>query len=911
MVLLRLHLILRIILVLITAANVAGSKVSSVMATLVVALLCFPFGVRAEAPVSPPAPAIVPPSPLAVAEAAYPPDALATRETVEVVLELTLDATGAVSEAEVRGTPLPSFARAAREAALRSRFHPATQDGEPIACRIEFTYRFSAPVVEGRLEGRITLSTAAPAVGARVLVSAGRELRTGPDGTFVLESLAPGRYEVEVIAEGHAPARSTVEVTAGHTTELTLTLAANEATRSVEPTFQTTVRSSAAETLRQSAQAVKVVEIEQARQRSSDLGEVLARTEGVGVQRGGGLGSGTRFSLNGLTDDQVRILLDGVPLEFAGLPFGIASVPVNLVERVEIYRGVVPVRFGSDALGGAVNLVTDRATRGTHAAASYQVGSFGTHRLSLSARHLFDSGFFVRADGYLDRAQNDYKVDVQVPDARGKLAPARVSRFHDGYAATGARAELGFVNRPWAKRFALQGFFGESEKELQHNPVMTIPYGEATYGRTAAGAMLRYEHKPVDALAIDVAGGWSYGATTFLDVSSCVYDWYGTCVRQRLQPGETTADNRAHDQMIWQHAAFMRANAAWALSKAHTLRLGLAPTFVTRTGEERRTPAGERDPMSAVRDLTTFVSGLEYEAKLRGGTLENVVFGKWYRQGAHSVERLPDGSALDEGRTTSRFGVGDALRYRLFEGIDAKLSYEWATRLPRADEIFGDGGLQGANLELRPESSHNVNLGVSVRKELAPAGAVRGEVSGFLRDASDLIVLLGDEVFSYQNVSSARSTGIEASAGWTSPGRYFWLDGNATWQDFRNTSSDGAFATFAGDPIPNRPYLFANASARVRVPGLGTQLGELNVLWNMRWVHEFYRGWASRGLKSSKQIVPSQQTHAVALTYVLDTKPVGFTFSAEVQNLFDAQVYDFFGAQRPGRAFFFKTTASL
>ena len=41
-------------------------------------------------------------------------------------------------------------------------------------------------------------------------------------------------------------------------------------------------------------------------------------------------------------------------------PFGIANVPVNLIERVEIYRGVVPIRFGADALGGAVNLVSDQ-----------------------------------------------------------------------------------------------------------------------------------------------------------------------------------------------------------------------------------------------------------------------------------------------------------------------------------------------------------------------------------------------------------------------------------------------------------------------------------------------------------------------------------------------------------------------
>src|SRR5262249_42728125 len=160
--------------------------------------------------------------------------------------------------------------------------------------------------------------------------------------------------------------------------------------------------------------------------------------EGVGVRRGGGLGAGTRFSLNGLTDDQVRFFLDGVPLERAGYPFGIANVPVNLVERVEIYSGVVPVRFGADALGGAVNLVSDHDLRGQKVGASYEVGSFDTHRVTLSGRYQDEAtGLMARATGFFDYARNDYPVDVEAPDESGRLSPARVHRFHDAYRATG------------------------------------------------------------------------------------------------------------------------------------------------------------------------------------------------------------------------------------------------------------------------------------------------------------------------------------------------------------------------------------------------------------------------------------------------------------------------------------------
>ena len=75
---------------------------------------------------------------------------------------------------------------------------------------------------------------------------------------------------------------------------------------------------SKAQRLRQSAEAVQVIDNDVARKRTSDLGEVMARAAGITVQRAGGLGSETRFSLNGLEGDQIRFFMDGVPLGFAG-----------------------------------------------------------------------------------------------------------------------------------------------------------------------------------------------------------------------------------------------------------------------------------------------------------------------------------------------------------------------------------------------------------------------------------------------------------------------------------------------------------------------------------------------------------------------------------------------------------------
>lgn len=151
---------------------------------------------------------------------------------------------------------------------------------------------------------------------------------------------------------------------------------------------------SEAEQLQQSPDAVHVIDLRREQGHAADLGEVLARAQGIAVLRDGGLGSGMRFSLNGLYDDQIRFFLDEVPLPLAGYAIDIVNVPVNLIERVDVYRGVVPIRFGADALGGVVNLVTDRSYQ-SDAGLSYQVGSFGTHRLTLHGRYRHEPSGFV------------------------------------------------------------------------------------------------------------------------------------------------------------------------------------------------------------------------------------------------------------------------------------------------------------------------------------------------------------------------------------------------------------------------------------------------------------------------------------------------------------------------------------
>ncbi|HKO49832.1 MAG TPA: TonB-dependent siderophore myxochelin receptor MxcH [Polyangiaceae bacterium] len=769
----------------------------------------------------------------------------------QVVLKLQIDRNGKVSAVQVSRTLDPTLDAAAVAAAERLQFEPAQRGDQRVASTISFAYDFAA----------VAASAPRPAVV------------TAPESAS--SSLPPAHVVTEPAAV------------------------------SAPPTEVVVLGTSKADRVRESAQAVDVLELEKDQRKSADLGELLGRTRGVTVQRAGGLGSYARFALNGLEGDQIRFFLDGVPLDYAGFSFGLANVPVNLVKRVEVYRGVVPTRFGADALGGAVDLLTDeRLANG--AAFSYQVGAFETHRLTAQATAASRRGLFLSTNAFYDTTQNDYLVDVEVPDRFGKLAPARVRRFHDAYRAKGLALEAGLSNPGRTRLLSIRAHYSDSEKEIQNSPTMAVPYGEVTQKTRAAGSYLRYRDHFRRDLFLDAVGGYNFGRTGFRDVSRCVFNWFGECVRDRIVPGEIEAGGR--DVVTDTQAVFFRGTLEWRAARLHRLRLSTTPEWVLRSVEERNpTTLSGISATEGTQRLVTAVNGLEYQADLFDERLQNVAFGKSYVQAASSTRRLPMDRSENLERSTLEWGMGDALRYRVLPELWAKVSYEYATRLPRVEEVFGDGALTQANLELRPEVSHNLNAGAAGRIEAPRTGSLRGEINLFYRDTEDLIRRTGAALYySFQNVARARTFGVEASARIANRGDRVSLDVAATILDSRNRSTSGPYAAQEGDRIPNRPFAFGSATLTVRWPALVLSNDVLSTGWTTRYIHEFYRNWESLGARESKAMIPSQLVHTASVVYELTSPGATVATSFELQNVTDERSYDFFGVQRPGRAAFFK-----
>ena len=781
--------------------------------------------------------------------------------------------------------------------------------------------------VPASLSGTITDRQKEPIPGITVqLQGTQKGAITDAEGKYIISNIQPGTYTIEVSGVSYEKQEFQLTFTAGE--KITRSVTLKESTSKLDEVVVT--GKSEARELALSAKSVQVIETREVKLKSADLGEVLAQTEGVNVQRAGGLGSNIRFSLNGLSGDQIRFFYDGIPLNFTPYAFGIANVPVNAIDRVEIYKGVVPIQFGADALGGAVNLVSPEVYDGLTGSASYQIGSFNTHRITGNIDYLNENtGLFVVAGGFYDYTDNSYKIDVAIPNEQGRLQQQTVRRFHDGYRAYGANLRLGVINKRWANKLSLEGYHGDYDNEVQNSqlpglidePVLGIdqaiagsPFGEVRFTSFSQGLNLNYNVNLKAAWELDLKAGYNYNERVSIDTTRNLYNWLGEIVRVQNQPGEF---GEADHLITISESVFARQQLTYTISDKHALKLSFAPTYTYRTGDDLLIE-GEIDPALNEGYLFDVVTGLEYTMDLLDRRLQNIAFVKNYRQNIRieALDPIEGGTFVDE-RSVNNNGAGNGLKYTWSPRFYTKLSYEYAYRMPRQDELFGDGQLILENLELRPESSHNVNLQWSygnTNQDVTLSDSRRADwlIQGnfFLRRIDNLIFLLvdADNLGSFQNVWSATSQGFELSGRLEDLIKGLTLSANTTYQEYLNTSETGRFASFEGDRIPNTPYFFANGAAEYEFTDLLKKQDRLSVFWNVRFVNSFFIGWESVGLQQFKAEVPNQTIHTAGLTHRMNIKNMQNALTLEVQNLTNAKVFDLFGVQRPGRAFYIKST---
>ena len=663
--------------------------------------------------------------------------------------------------------------------------------------------------------------------------------------------------------------------------------------------------------LEQSAAAVDVIDLKSDQKLTADLSEVLSREPGISIRRMGGLGSRERFSLNGLRDEQIRFFIDGIPLEMSAYTFGIGAIPVNLISRADIYHGVVPIELGADALGGAVNFITDKGQEGTGGSISHMMGDFNTSRSTLNLNYASDSGFFSRFNGFYDYSDNNYEVDATIPNRLAETLPYKAERFHDAYEGEGANVDFGYTEQSWADLFQVGLYTSQYNKEIQHNISMSQVYGEATVERKAYGVNLRYKKQLTDAVSLSATAGASEMKTHFFDIGDYSYLWNGEeVITIGKHPGEI---DTACDCTYWRNNEYAIVHLGWKLAANHSLDFSVSPTRHSQSSKNDYLADDQVDLIDAERDMFSLVSGINYTFDFFDNKLQNKLFVKHYSQERESLQLNKSTKSKESFESSiDRIGWGNVVRYKFYEWLIGKASYEQATRLPSFAEVFGNAENVIANLDLSEEYSNNYNLSLEINELNNDYGSWKAGANIFVRDVEDAIILKTvNSQSQYQNISSVDSKGFQVSGAWTSAEDFLSIEANHTEFDLINTATKGLFAQFKNERVPNRPYKFFNTKLGLKWISVFTNYDELRLNWNYRFVDEFELLPENYGSAQSKIVIPVQESHGVAAIYTKDIYSYTVSLAAEIQNVTNEKLYDHYGVQRPGRAFSFKTVVEF
>lgn len=258
-------------------------------------------------------------------------------------------------------------------------------------------------------------------------------------------------------------------------------------------------------------------------------------------------------------------------------------------------------------------------------------------------------------------------------------------------------------------------------------------------------------------------------------------------------------------------------------------------------------------------------------------------------------------------RSINEYGFGDGLRMAISSDFNIKLSYEYALQLSKLDELFGNGQFILKNLELVPETSYNLNFRRTYRNIFKKDIVWGFNGNFFLREIDDLIFafIIGYSG-SFDNVSSARSSGMEIGGSWVNDIPGIVINANATYINYINTSKTGQLKSFKEGRLPNQPYLYANGNINYRLKNIYLLQDTLTFFTSSHYIYGFFVGWESAGLQYFKLKSPNQLIRNTEVTYNFEFSNLTNSLTAEVQNVTNSKVFDFFGVQRTGRSVFMK-----
>ena len=667
--------------------------------------------------------------------------------------------------------------------------------------------------------------------------------------------------------------------------------------------------------LKRSAFNAVAVDTKEMKNSTKSLSDALAKAPGMKLRESGGVGSDMQLMLDGFSGKHVKVFIDGVPQEGVGSSFGLNNIPVNFAERIEVYKGVVPVGFGSDAIGGVINIVTNKKKRNWFLDASYSYGSFNTHKSNIHFGQTLKNGFTYEINAIQNYSDNNYYIDGPIKDFEtGNInaGTGRVRRFNDTYHNEAVIGKIGVVDKKWADRLMFGFTYSNMYQDIQTGVRQNIVYGEKHRKGHSLMSSVEYRKRDliIKGLELTMTGNYNRNTTYNVDTAAYEYNWLGDKKLMNTRGEQSYQYSRA-DNDNWNSTITLN----YRIGKAHFITFNNVFNNFRRENTSLLTKEEQTDPID--KRTRKNISGLSYRLMM-SERWNFSAFAKQYLQYV-SGPQATDANNSDFVRTerkVSSTGYGAAGTYFIIPALQVKLSYEKAYRLPTIEEMFGDEDLEMGDVSIRPENSDNINLNISYNKTFGKhniyleGGLVYRDTKDYIqRNIADLSG--GKMAATYINYGKVLTKGLNASVRY---GFSNWLSigGNFTRMDVRDNQE---MAIGTNQPnlaykerMPNIPYMFADSDINLYWHNLFEKGNTLTFTYDNQYLHSF--SYYSQVIGSSSDyIVPKQFSHNISISYSM--KKGRYNISFECRNLTDEKLYDNFSLQKAGRAFYGKVRVYL
>lgn len=725
------------------------------------------------------------------------------------------------------------------------------------------------------------------------------------DGKIVLHDLNQKSLTIEIHALGYKVYHQRMNVASSVGKKLVVQMQED-----VRELGEVVIRSSKEELTGNKTFLPDVVGLKAIRATPQSIPRIIGRLPGIRIRQEGGLGSQSDIMLNGIGGKGIRVFIDDLPVYLMGAAYSINNISPGMIKRIEVYKGLIPVKFGSDALGGVINIVS-RFGNTEFIDVGYSYGSWNTHKVSLNSQKFIgrSNRFFVSVDGFYNYSDNNYwmdDVEIVTDTVNYNTGTGRVRRFNDAFESVLGRVRIGVRNSWWADEFLVTSSYGHIYKEWQHGVYADQPWGEPYSNQdswSSAAIWTKYGEK--QKWDIKITAGYTHDKLHFVDTARKTYYWDQN-YQSKITGGESAIYANGTTPELITQTYFGRESFNYHLNNRHKLNITLLITEDDLKGRNKAMSQENQAKFASTQTLLKNYTGVALESNLFNSSLTNVLAGKHFYSYSEGLDYQSSSAEFGDKIeiSSSNFGYGDVLQY-VWNTFTINVGYEFTVRQPDKDEIFGDYITIAPNAELKPERSNNINLGGIWE---STNGRLSAGTSFFYRKTENKINLYAITygLSYYMNLMGTETVGGNANVAYEFI-KGFRVSGNATYQDITlaEVDPDGSLkASLIGARIPNVPYLFSNAQLSYNTDQF-IKNGSLSFIYDYNYVHEFFLTWSENGKKSTKAVIPTQSLHNISLSWQSSNElwSVGF----ECRNILNTKVYDNFSVQKPGRSFFIKT----